>query len=226
MALIEAPFGGPAAPKTASAARVAMMPRRASRARSTHRLSVAIASQYRIFAAKRGKLCMVDKPRLKWRQVVSSRINPYTAAHEQMKAVYAFNNATKQNSLEPKLVELVKTRASQLNHCAFCLEMHTREAREIGETEARLYLLTAWRESSLYTPRERAALAWTEALTNLSETGAPDADYELAHSVFSDEELVELTLVIVMINVWTIFGVGFRREHAVPKEAEPLAASR
>jgi AhpD family alkylhydroperoxidase len=141
-----------------------------------------------------------------------------------MQAVYAFNNATKQNSLEPKLVELVKTRASQLNHCAFCLEMHTREAREMGESEARLYLLTAWRESSLYTPRERAALAWTEALINLSETAAPDADYELAHSCFSDEELVELTLVIAMINVWNIFGVGFRREHAVPKELE--AASR
>lgn len=155
---------------------------------------------------------------------MSSRINPYTAAHEAMKAVYAFNEATRRNSLEPKLVELVKTRASQLNHCAFCLEMHTREAREIGETEARLYLLSAWRESSLYTPRERAALAWTEALTNLSETAAPDADYELAHSCFSDEELVELTLVIAMINVWNIFGVGFRRPHAVPKEAEAAAA--
>lgn len=149
---------------------------------------------------------------------MSSRINPYTAAHEAMQAVYAFNNATKQNSLEPKLVELVKTRASQLNHCAFCLELHTREAREIGESETRLYLLSAWRESSLYTPRERAALAWTEALTNLSQTAAPDADYELAHSAFSDKELVELTLVIAMINIWNMFNVGFRRPEAEKHE--------
>lgn len=142
---------------------------------------------------------------------MNSRINPFTVARDKTQAIYAFNKATTQNSLEPKLVELVKTRASQLNHCAHCLAMHTREAREIGETETRLYLLTAWRESSLYTPRERAALAWTEALTNLSQTAAPDADYELAHSCFTDEELVELTLVIAMINIWNMFNVGFRR---------------
>ena len=148
---------------------------------------------------------------------MSHRINPYIVAKQQMEAVYAFNAATKQTAIEPLLLELVKTRASQINGCAFCLEMHTREAREMGETEARLHLLTAWRESSLYAPRERAALAWTEALTNLSQTGAPDADYELALAQFNDAELVELTLAIAMINVWNIFGVGFRRPHAKPK---------
>ena len=148
---------------------------------------------------------------------MSSRINPYIVAKDAMEGVFAFNKATRQNSLEPKLVELVKTRASQINHCAFCLEMHTREAREAGESEARLYLLTAWRESTLYTPRERAALAWTEALVTLPESGAPDEDYELAHSCFSDQELVELTLVISMITVWNQLGVGFRRHHAHPK---------
>ena len=132
-----------------------------------------------------------------------------------MGAMLEFQKRVNKTSLEPLLIELVKTRASQINACAFCLEMHTREARAKGETEARLYLLNAWRESTLYSPRERAALAWTEALTDLPRTGAPDADYDLAHSVFSDQELVELTMAIVAINSWNRISVGFRRPHAV-----------
>jgi AhpD family alkylhydroperoxidase len=145
----------------------------------------------------------------------SARINPYDVATPTIAAMSEFQKSVSQTSLEPLMIELVKTRASQINHCAYCIEMHTREAREQGETEARLYLLSAWRESSLYTPRERAALAWTEALTNVAETSAPDEDYELAHSVFSDQELVDLTMAIIAINSWNRISVGFRRPHAV-----------
>jgi AhpD family alkylhydroperoxidase len=117
-------------------------------------------------------------------------------------------------SLEHSLVELVKMRASQINGCAYCIKMHSADARKAGETEDRLYLLNAWRESHLYTPRERAALAWTEALTLLSETGAPDADYEELKAHFTEEEQVKLTLVIGAINTWNRFAVGFRSVHA------------
>jgi AhpD family alkylhydroperoxidase len=145
----------------------------------------------------------------------SARINPYAVQTPTIAAMGEFQQRVSQTTLEPLLIELVKTRASQINHCAFCLDMHTRDARAQGETEARLYLLDAWRESSLYSPRERAALAWTEALTNLAETNAPDEDYELAHGVFSDQELVDLTMAIVAINSWNRINVGFRRPHAV-----------
>ncbi len=146
---------------------------------------------------------------------MSSRIDPYKTATQAMSAMSEFQKRVNKTDIEPLLLELVKTRASQINACAFCLEMHTREARQKGETEARLYLLSAWRESSLYSPRERAALAWTEALTDLPRSGAPDEDYEEAQSLFNDQELVELTLAIVAINAWNRISVGFRREHAV-----------
>ena len=113
------------------------------------------------------------------------------------------------------IVELIKLRASQINGCAFCIHMHTTEARAHGETEMRLYMLNAWRESSLYTERERAALAWTEALTLVAETGAPDADYVLLASAFGDAEQVQLTLAIGAINLWNRLQVGFRAAHPV-----------
>jgi AhpD family alkylhydroperoxidase len=125
--------------------------------------------------------------------------------------------------LEPSLCELVKTRASQLNGCAFCLEMHTREARAAGETEARLYPLSAWRESPLYTARERAALAWTEAVTLVADSRVPDGVYNEVREQFSEEELVKLTLVINVINSWNRFAVAFRAVHPVPA-AVPTAA--
>jgi AhpD family alkylhydroperoxidase len=104
-------------------------------------------------------------------------------------------------------------RASQINGCAFCLHMHSKDARAAGETEERLYLLNAWRESSLYTPRERAALAWTEALTLVAQTGAPDADYEGLKPHFSETEIVNLTLLIGLINSWNRMAVGLRSQH-------------
>ena len=118
-------------------------------------------------------------------------------------------------ALDHRLLELVKTRVSQINGCAFCLDMHSKDARKAGETEQRLYLLSAWRESPLYNARERAALAWTEALTLVAETHAPDADYAAARAEFSEEEMVKLTLLIVTINGWNRLAIGFRSIHPV-----------
>lgn len=115
-----------------------------------------------------------------------------------------------ETSLEPRLKELVKIRASQLNGCAHCLDMHTKDARALRETEQRIYVLSAWREAPFYSPRERAALEWCESLTLLSESGAPDEVYAGLEQQFSPQEIVELTLVIVVINSWNRLAVGFR----------------
>ena len=117
------------------------------------------------------------------------------------------------SGLDHELLELVKLRASQINGCAFCIHMHTTDLRKHGEIEMRLYMLNAWRESPLYSNRERAALAWTEALTRLSETGAPDAEYEDLKAEFTEAEQVNLTLAIGAINVWNRLQVGFRAAH-------------
>lgn len=113
--------------------------------------------------------------------------------------------------LEHSLIELVKMRASQINGCGFCLDMHSKDALAAGESAQRLFLLPAWRESPQYSPRERAALAWTESLTLIASTGAPDADYEAVRSQFSEKELVDLTLLIVAINGWNRIAIGFRK---------------
>ena len=115
------------------------------------------------------------------------------------------------SSLEPTLLELVKVRSSQINGCAFCLDMHTKDARAIGESEQRLHLVAVWREASCFSERERAALAWSEAVTLLPESGAPDDVYDALRPVFSEEEIVALTLAISLINVWNRLSVGFRR---------------
>jgi len=115
--------------------------------------------------------------------------------------------------LEHSLIELVKMRASQINRCAFCLDRHSKDARARNETEQRLYLLDAWQEASVYTARERAALAWTDALTLLPATGAPDADCEALKRHFTEKEIVDLTVLIGLINLWNRIGVGFRLQH-------------
>jgi AhpD family alkylhydroperoxidase len=124
-------------------------------------------------------------------------------------------------SLDPTLLHLVKMRASQINGCAYCLHMHSADARKHGEREERLLLLNAWRESALYTPRERAALAWTEALTKITDGHAPDAVYREAREAFSDEDLISLSLAIAMINAWNRLAIGFRAAHPadVPQAA-------
>jgi AhpD family alkylhydroperoxidase len=142
---------------------------------------------------------------------MKSRIDWLKAAPTVAQALTKLQTIVNESGLEPALLELVKMRASQLNGCAFCIDMHTKDARAAGETEQRLYLLNAWREAEhLYTDRERAALAWTEAVTLIAEDHAPDDVYELAHAQFSDAELTQLTLAIVAINGWNRFNVAFR----------------
>jgi len=148
---------------------------------------------------------------------MQARLNAFQAAPDLMKAVLALSEAAKASSIETSIKELVKIRASQINGCAFCLEMHTREARALGESEERIYLVSGWRESPLYSARERAALAWTESLTLLAATHAPDDVYAEAHQHFTDQELTELTVAIGLINLWNRIQVGFRAIHPVQK---------
>ena len=139
---------------------------------------------------------------------MTARMNPATAAPELMTSWYKLSVAINQ-SLEPSLTELVKIRASQINGCANCINMHTIEARQKGETEQRIYLLSAWREAPCFTDRERAALGWTEALTRLSETHQQDGAYGALEKYFTEEERVHLTLIINIINGWNRIAVGF-----------------
>jgi AhpD family alkylhydroperoxidase len=127
-----------------------------------------------------------------------------------MKAMYGLRAALAGSTLEHSLLELVKMRASQINGCAFCLDMHSKDARAAGESEQRLYLLDAWRETEFYSPRERAALAWTEALTLVSETHAPDDVYAELRARFDEREIADLTLAIVAINGWNRICIGLR----------------
>jgi AhpD family alkylhydroperoxidase len=150
---------------------------------------------------------------------MKARLNPYAAAPETMKAVAAIEPIIAASGLEPSLIELVKTRASQINGCAFCIHMHTKDARAHGESEERLYLLNAWHESSLYSDRERAALAWTEALTLISETHAPDDIYEELRRHFNETETTNLTVLIGVINTWNRIAIGNRAQHPTKKAA-------
>jgi len=144
---------------------------------------------------------------------MTPRLNYYKAAPESINAVMELEKHIVASGLEPSLIELIKTRASQINGCAFCIHMHTRDARKHGETEERLYLLNAWRESPLYTARERAALAWTEALTLVAETHAPDESWEAVRAEFSEAEIVKLTVLIGTINLWNRIAISFRAIH-------------
>ena len=150
---------------------------------------------------------------------MTPRINPYAVAPQLMDELIKYAKAVEGYGLEKSLLELVKIRASQINGCANCIHMHTLDARKHGETEERIYLLNAWRESPLYTDRERAALGWTEALTLLGETHAPDAVYEALKAQFTEEEEVKLTLMIAVINGWNRIMAGFRTVHPVTAPA-------
>ncbi len=138
------------------------------------------------------------------------RINFKKVLPAAYRAMLALEEYVHHSGLEPSLLELVKMRASQINGCAYCLDMHSKDARAAGETEQRLYLLSAWREAPFYTERERAALAWTEAVTLVSETRVPDETYESAKAHFSNEELVNLTMAVVAINGWNRLEISFR----------------
>ena len=149
------------------------------------------------------------------------RLNFYQAAPDTIKALVAVEDVVRASGLEQSLIELVKTRASQINGCAFCINMHTQDARKHGETEQRLYLLNAWRESPVCTDRERAALAWTEAVTRISETHAPDDVYEEVRAQFSERDTVNLTMLIATITAWNRLAISFR---AVPPVRAKAAA--
>lgn len=138
------------------------------------------------------------------------RIDAHKAAPEAYEAMLALERYLHRCGLERSLIELVKLRASQINGCAYCIDMHTKDARAAGETEQRLYLLDAWRESPFYSPRERAALAWTEAVTRVSETHVPDDVYKEARQHYSEKELVDLNWVVVAINAWNRLAIPFR----------------
>lgn len=157
--------------------------------------------------------------RLAHNRSMQPRFDAMKAAPQAYQAMLGLETYLRKSSkLEPALMELVRMRASQINGCAYCLDMHSKDARAAGETEQRLYALNAWEETPFYTERERAALAWTEALTLISETHAPDAVYEEVRKQFSEEELVNLTLAIVAINGWNRMAIGFR---AVPGSYQP-----
>jgi AhpD family alkylhydroperoxidase len=130
-----------------------------------------------------------------------------------MKALMALESAIKGSGLEPSLIGLVKTRASQINGCAYCIQMHTGDARARGETEERLYLLSAWEESPLYTERERAALAWTDAVTLVAQTHVPEDVFENLRKQFSDEEIAKFTLLVGTIDLWNRMAIGLRAVH-------------
>jgi AhpD family alkylhydroperoxidase len=142
---------------------------------------------------------------------MTTRLDHGKELPEAIGAMRGLEKVVESSTLEPLLLELVKQRASQINGCAYCLDMHTKDARAIGEDEQRLHLVAAWREAPFFTARERAALAWTEALTLLPETGAPDDVYEAIAREFDPGEQVALTLAIVAINGWNRLAVGFRQ---------------
>jgi AhpD family alkylhydroperoxidase len=144
---------------------------------------------------------------------MKQRMNPFTAAPDGLAALRGVENYLQKCGLDHKLIALVQVRVSQINGCAYCLHMHTEEARKLGESEARLYLLSAWHESTLYSTRERAALAWAESLTNIAATHAPDDVYEDARRHFSEKELADLSIVIAMINAWNRLAIGSRAVH-------------
>ncbi|MEJ1118564.1 carboxymuconolactone decarboxylase family protein [Phyllobacterium sp. CCNWLW109] len=146
---------------------------------------------------------------------MKARLNPIS--FDALQPMLVMSEGVEGNGLEKSLQELVKMRASQINGCAYCLDMHSKDARKHGETEQRIYLLNGWRESPLYSDRERAALAWTEALTLVSQTHAPDSDYEALKLHFTEEEIVKLTMLIVTINGWNRIAIGFRSIHPVAK---------
>ena len=138
------------------------------------------------------------------------RLNYPAIAPEPLKLMYAVEKYLGGSGLERKLLELVKIRASQINGCAYCLDMHTQDARAEGETERRIYALSAWRETPFYTDRERAALAWTEAVTRVSDGGVSDALYEEARRHFDEKELADLTWAVAAINAWNRVAISFR----------------
>ena len=153
-------------------------------------------------------------------QVQAERLQQVDPANVEraMRAMFGLSGYEARSDLEPSLLDLVKLRASQINGCAYCLDMHTKDARARGESEQRIYLLDAWRESPFYSERERAALAWTEAVTLVAETRVPDAVHEEVRRQFSGDELLALTMSVITINAFNRLNVALR---TVPGAYQP-----
>ncbi|MGX1742300.1 carboxymuconolactone decarboxylase family protein [Bosea sp. NPDC055353] len=156
---------------------------------------------------------------------MSQRLNAFQVAPEAYKAMLVLQDYVNKSALEHGLMELVKIRASQINRCAYCLHMHVLDARKAGESEARINLLNAWEESELYTPRERAALRWTEELTRASERSPSDAAYEELREHFNEKDSVDLSFAIGAINTWNRVNVGFRTRHPADRPRKTEAAA-
>jgi len=155
---------------------------------------------------------------------MTERLNYAHAFPEGVHAVLNLERTIRSSGLVASLLELVKIRASQLNGCAYCLDMHTKDARAAGETEQRIYALSAWRETPFFTPRERVALAWTEAITNIQQGHASEEDYVEVRSQFDEAEVVKLTLAITQINTWNRIAIAFRAEPGTYQPASHISA--
>jgi AhpD family alkylhydroperoxidase len=153
-------------------------------------------------------------------RTMQSRIEYIEVAPGAMKTLFGLEKYLAECGLEPSLIDLIKLRASQINGCAYCIDMHTKDARSRGESEQRLYELDAWRETPFYTEREQAALAWTEAVTLIAVEHVPDEVYKQAREQFTEQELVNLTLALVAINGWNRFAISFR---TVPGTYQPAS---
>ena len=155
---------------------------------------------------------------------MTPRMNIFQTAPEAMKGMMAVETSVNNSGLEHSLVELVKIRASQINGCAYCIHMHVTDAVKHGESDMRIHLLAAWQESPAFTDRERAALGWTESLTRVAKTNAPDADYDLLKSQFNEHEIAYLTVLIGTINFWNRVQIGLRAVHPALDMATAAAA--
>ncbi len=152
---------------------------------------------------------------------MQARSNPFKAAPDAYKAVAALEQYVQEESgLERRLVHLIKLRASQINGCAYCVDMHVKEARHDGLSEQWINLLCVWHELPIYDARERAVLGWVDAVTKISETGAPDSAFEPLKEFFSEAEIAKITVTIGAINVWNRIAVGFRLQHPIDKAAQ------
>ncbi|TAN14187.1 MAG: carboxymuconolactone decarboxylase family protein [Chitinophagaceae bacterium] len=140
------------------------------------------------------------------------RIDGYKTLPGGYNAMMQLQKTVDQSSIDPKLLELIKLRSSQINGCAYCLDMHSKDAIAIGENPQRIYVLDAWREAPFYSPEEKAALAWCEALTLISDTAAPDGVYDELHKYFNEKEIMELTFAIITINSWNRLAIGLRQD--------------
>lgn len=152
---------------------------------------------------------------------MQARLDFIESAPGAYQAVRALNDhVVRSSGLDPLLVDLIKIRASQINGCAYCVDMHTKEARAHGAGDQWIIMISAWQESPVFSPRERAVLGWTEALTLVSQTRAPDEDYAPLGAFFTPGQIVEISVAIGLINVWNRLAVGFRTQHKVDKPAE------